>query len=188
MWNERGLGMDLQSILTVLAAGIPISAAVMLWTSSGTIAERHHSHHDTYVIAGTLTWSLVFAMIFMGALGLLLGWLCEMSVFKVDPDVVLGFFDAFLVVSFLYWLLLRRYKVITYDDRLEVTPFFGRTVEIPYARISAMEWTPSILLQNSRNVRVFVGHRRRALLWGALDLDQILIRIDRFDVLDNLSS
>ena len=51
-----------------------------------------------------------------------------------------------------------------------------------------MEWTPSILLQNSRNVRVFVGHRRRALLWGALDLDQILIRIDRFDVLDNLSS
>lgn len=180
--------MDLPAILTVIAVGIPLAAAVLLWKNSGTIAERHHSHHDTYVVAGTLTWSLVFAMIFMGALGTLLGWLCTMGVFHMDPTVVLGFFDSFLVVSFLYWLLLRRYKVVTYDDRMEVTPFFGRTVEIPYARISAMEWTPSILMQSSRNVHVFVGTRRKAVLWGGLDLNQILIRINRFDVLDNVSS
>ena len=38
---------------------------------------------------------------------------------------------------------------------------------------------------NGRNINVFVGNRRRALLWSALDLEQILIRINRFDVLEN---
>jgi hypothetical protein len=71
---------------------------------------------------------------------------------------------------------------------MDVTPFFGRTVSISYKSISAMEWTPSVLMRNSRNVRVYVGHRRRALLWSGLDLDQILIRIDRFDAIDSLST
>lgn len=180
--------MTVSAILTVLAAGIPLTAALILRVSDGGIAERHHSHHDTYVIASTLTWTLVFAMVIMGSLGVLLGWLCIVGVFVVDVAVVMGFFDAFLVVSFVYWWLVRRYKVVTYDERMEVTPFFGRTVSIDYEEISAMEWTSSLLLPNSRNVRVFVGHRRRALLWCGLDLDQILIRINRFDTLEDLAA
>jgi hypothetical protein len=128
---------------------------------------------------------MVFALVFMGALGTLLGWLCIIGVFQTRAETVLVFFDSFLVVSFVYWLLLRRYKVVTYEDRLEVTPFMGRRQTIAYADISALEWAPSLMIANGRNVRVFVGHRRRALLWGALDLEQILIRINRFDVLEN---
>lgn len=174
--------------LVSVAIVIPLVASMVVWLNAGGISERHHSHHDTYVISNTLSWTLVFAMVFMGALGVLLGWLCMVGVFGADATVVLGFFDAFLVVSFVYWILLRRYKVVTYDDRLDVTPFLGRTAHIPYDNISAMEWEPSLIMPNSRNVRVYVGHRRRALLWGGLDLDQILIRIDRFDALEDLST
>lgn len=178
--------MQLLTIFAVIAAAVPIAASLMVWASDAGIAERHHSHHDTYVVAGTLTWSLVFAMIFMGALGLLLGWLCLVGVFLADSLTVFAFFDAFLIVSFVYWLLLMRYKVVTYDDYMEVTPFVGRTATIAYADISAMEWTPSLIMPSGRNVRVFVGQRRRALLWNGLDLDQILIRINRFDALDDV--
>lgn len=180
--------MDESIILTAAAAGIPLFAAMVLWFSGGGIAERHHSHHDTYVIASTLAWTLVLAMVVMGSLGVLLGWLCIVGAYDADIEVVMGFFDAFLSVTFVYWWLLRRYKVVTYDTYMEVTPFFGRTATIAYADISAMEWLPSILMPNSRNVRVYVGHRRKALLWSGLDLDQILIRINRFDALEELAS
>jgi hypothetical protein len=174
--------------LVAVAVLIPFTASMFVFVSAGGISERHHRHHDTYVISSTLTLTLVFAMVFMGALGVLLGWLCMVGVFGVDPAIALAFFDAYLVISFLYWILLRRYKVVTYEDHMDVTPFFGRTVSISYKSISAMEWTPSVLMRNSRNVRVYVGHRRRALLWSGLDLDQILIRIDRFDAIDSLST
>jgi hypothetical protein len=164
---------------------IPATAVVFLLFRDAGIAERHHTHHDTYLVANTLIWSLVFALIFMGALGALLGWLCIIGVFQTRAETVLAFFDSFLVVSFIYWLLLRRYKVVTYEDRLEVTPFMGKRQTIAYSDISALEWAPSLIIANGRNVRVFVGHRRRALLWSALDLEQILIRINRFDVLEN---
>lgn len=177
--------MDTTVVLIALSGGIPLMATLVLRLSDGGIAERHHSHHDTYVISSALAWTLVFAMIVMGLLGILLGWLCAVGVFEVRPSVVMGFYDAYLVVSFIFWLLLRRYKVITYDDHMEVTPFLGRTASVDYDDISAMEWTPSILMPGSRNVRVFVGHRRRALLWSGLDLDQILIRINRFDALED---
>ena len=173
--------------LVAVAVAIPLFAALVVLLGDAGISERHHSHHDTYITAGSLTWTLVLAMIFMGALGVLLGWLCIVGVFHADPSVVMAFFDAFLVVSFIYWIMLRRYKVVTYDDRMDVTPFFGRSSTVSYDEISAMEWEPSLLIPSTRNIRVYVGHRRRALLWGGLDLDQILIRINRFDVLENLS-
>lgn len=180
--------MELQTVLMLVAVLIPLLAATHLWSKEAEIAERHHTHHDTYVIGSTLTWSLVLAMIFMGALGVLLGWLCMIGVFEVDASVALCFFDSFLAVVFTYWWLLRRYKVVTYDDHMEVTPFIGSKAVISYRQISAMEWTQSHTVRNGRNVRVFVGNRSRALLWSALDLDQILIRIDRFDALVDLSS
>lgn len=171
-------------VFVALAVAIPVTAVVLVLFRDAGIAERHHSGHDTYLISSTLIWSMVFAMVFMGALGALLGWLCMIGVFSSDPLTVLAFFDAFLVVSFGYWLLLRRYKVVTYEDHLEVTPFVGRRCSIDYTDISALKWAPSFIIESGRNIRVFVGHRRRALLWSALDLDQILIRINRFDVLE----
>lgn len=180
--------MNIPAVLATFSVAVPIVASFIVWMSNEDIAERHHSHHDTYIIAGSLTFALLAAMIFMGSLGMLLGWLCMVEVFSVDASVVLGFFDAFLLVAFVYWLLLRRYKVITYADRMQVTPFLGRTKTISYDAITAMEWTPSLLIPNNRNVWVHAGPRCKALLWSGLDLDQILIRIDRFDALDNLSS
>lgn len=177
--------MDLAALLTAIALLVPLAAVVTLWATNGVIAERHHVHHDTYVIARTLSWSLVFGMILMGVLGVLLEWLCSIGAFHADGVVVLGFFDAYLVISFVYWLLLRRYKVVTYDDRMTVTPFFGKTVGIAYADISAMEWTQSIVMPRNHNVRVYEGQQRRVLLSGALDIDQILVRINRFDALEN---
>ena len=179
--------MDGLIVLMILAAVIPAGASLSLWLGDAGIAERHHSHHDTYVIAGTLTWSLAFAMIVMGSLGILLGWLCVIGAFNANGMVVMSFFDAFLVVSFVYWVFLRRYKVVTYDGYMEVTPFFGPMTSIAYSDISAMEWAVSLIVPNGRNVRVYVDNRRKALLWAGLDLDQILIRIDRYDALDDLA-
>ena len=180
--------MNTPAVLAIVSVAIPIAALIIVWLGDESIAERHHSHHDTYVIAGSLNFALLAAMIFMGSLGMLLGWLCMVEVFSVDASVVLGFFDAFLLVAFVYWLLLRRYKVVTYADRMRVTPFLGRTKTIDYESITAMEWAPSLLMPNNRNVWVHAGPRCKALLWSALDLDQILIRIDRFDALENLST
>lgn len=180
--------MDDSIALTVVAAGIPIAASLILIFGDAGISERHHSHHDTYMVSGTLTWSLVFAMIVMGSLGILLGWLCVLDAFTANSAVVMSFFDAFLVVSFLYWILLRRYRVVTYEDHMDVTPLFGRKTSIAYAEISGMEFVPSVLQPSARNLHVFVGQKRRAMLWGILDLDQILIRIDRYDAIDDFAA
>ena len=175
-------------LLMALAALIPIVAAVVVWAGSAEISERHHSHHDTYKVASNFSWGIVFAIILLGALGVLLAWLCVLGVFEADPMVVLAFFDTCLVLTFAGWVMLRRYKVVTFEDRMLVTPFVGPSVTIRYAEISAMEWISSVMVPHGRNVGVFVGHRRRALLWAVLDLDQILMRVDRFDVLQNLIS
>ncbi len=167
---------------------IPLVSIVMLWVGNSDISERHHSHHDTYVVPSVFSWVLVTSVVFMGALGILLGWLCMLTVFVGDIFVVFSFFDAFLITVFVLWLAIRRYKVVTFDDRLEVTPFLGPTSTVRYADISAMEWTKSVLIPNGRNIHVFVGHRRCAMLWATIDLDQILIRINRFDAIESLRS
>lgn len=179
------MDVALSTLLTIVPVIIPVVATTSILVHNVGISERHHRHHDTYLVAGTLTWSLVFAMVYMGALGTLLVWLCAVGVFVSDPMMVLCFFDAFLIVTFGYWVLLRHYKVVTYEDRLEVTPFFGPTTSINYQDITLMEWAPSLLIAGRRNVRVHVGNKSSALLWSALDLEQILIRIDRFDVFEN---
>lgn len=171
-----------------IAIVIPLISMAIVRAGYADISERHHSHHDTYVIAAPFSWGVVTVIAYMGALAVLMGWMCELTVFSVGAYVVMSFFDAFLVTAFLAWQCFRRYKVITFDTSMQVTPFVGKTTTIRYDEISAMEWTKSILMPNSRNIHVFVGHRRRALLWAAIDLDQILIRINRFDVIENLSS
>lgn len=174
--------------LMSLIAGIPLMAGVMVWASSTDISERHHSHHDTYTVASTFSWVVMFCMVFMGALGLLMAWLCSLDVYEVDSLLVLAFFASFLGVAFAVWVAMRRYKVVTFEDRMYVTPVVGPAVTIYYADITSMVWESSPFTSRSIGVTVYVGQRRRARLWTVLDLDQILMRVDRFDVLKGVGT
>ena len=83
---------------------------------------------------------------------------------------------------------MRRYKVVTFEDRMCVTPVLGPVVTIYYEDITLMVWEPSALISLNKGVTVYVGQRRRARLWPLLDLDQILMRVDRFDVLKGVNA
>lgn len=170
-------------VLAIIVAGVPLLAVLIEWILSTGLSERHHSHHDTYVIAASLSHALVFSMIFMGVVGLALSWLCLVGVFNADRTVVLAFFATFLAVSFLLWLLIKRYRVATYDDRLLVTPFIGKSSAIYYKDIERMEWSGIRTGTGYRNLSIISEDGSSVLLWGFLDLDQILRKINRFDVL-----
>lgn len=167
-------------------AGAPAVAALIEWSGDIGISERHHSHHDTYVVSGAFTRALVFAMIFMGCMGLVFCWLCRLGVFAASPVVVGAFFVAFIVVMFVMWFFMRRYKVVTYDEHMDVTPFIGRTVSIRYKDISSMEWASPWTVSETPSIYVLVGGHYATMLWSALDLEQILQRINRYDVLESV--
>ena len=89
-------------------------------------------------------------------------------------------------VSLLIWTWLHRYKVVTYDDCMHITPPIGTRRTIRYDEIESMEWHRSKSLLGYENLRVRVkGSYRRVTLWGMLDLEQILMRINRYDAIDN---
>lgn len=177
-----------RAVFCIIAVAVPVIVSLLEWLRSGDMSERHHSHHDTFVIGASLSRSLVAAMIFMGVTGLVFGWLCEIDVFEADTAVVLGFFDGFLVVALVIWFVMRRYRVALYRDHMIVTPFVGPPVAVRYEDISSMEWTGYRSGSGYRNLTVFVDGERATTLWGGLDLEQILMRIDRFDVLGHASN
>ena len=174
-------------LLIAAVAGIPLVAVIIEWAAAAHTAERHHSHHDTYVVASSLLRAMVISMVFMGLMGLFLAWLCRDGVFgdAVDVRVVLGFFAAFLVVLMLIWLALHRYRVMLYDDSMTVRPFLGADRTVAYADIERLAWTGIRAGTGYQNLSVYSGGKRVAILLGILDIDQILMRINRFDVLDH---
>ena len=121
----------------------------------------------------------------MGALGLMLGWLCALGAFKADTTVVFAFFLAFLLVTFSFWLAIKHYRVVTYVDRMRITPFVGLTRTVRYRDIARIEWARPNALVGYQSVRVRSRGRRRVTLWGTIDVDQVLMRIDRYDVLES---
>lgn len=171
-------------ILAAIMVGTPVVAALIEWASDVGMAERHHSHHDTYMVSSAFTRALVFSMVFMGAMGLIFGWLCVVGVFSARAAVVEAFFASFIVAMFVMWLAMRRYKVVTYDDRMDVTPFLGRTVEIRYGDITEMKLAGPWSLSDTHSVHVLVNGKYTATIWGVLDIEQILQRINRYDVFD----
>ena len=173
-------------ILSVVAVAVPLASFALMRLGSVRITERHHSRHDTYVIPVAFTRSLVLMMAFMGAMGLFLGWLCS-SVFAADPPEVLAFFDAFIVTTFLLWLVFTRYRVSTFEDRMVVTPFVGYDVEVRYDQIDRMEWAGFRKASGYRDLDVWVGGMRAVRLSALVDLEQILMSIDRFDALPSAS-
>lgn len=158
---------------------------VMEWVVGTRLSERHHSKHDTYVISSALTGALALAMLFMGVLGLVLSWLCYVGVFKASMITMEGFFFAFVLVMFVMWAALRRYRVATYDDHLEVTPFVGAKRSIKYDEIDRLKWSRSLIPLSGRSIMVVADGETKAVLIGTFDLEQILLQINRNDVLDN---
>ena len=159
--------------LMVVAIVIPVLAALIETMGGVGIAERHHSHHDTYVVETSFSRALVIAMFFMGIVGIVLSWLCTMGVFIASP----------LVVMFAMWICMRRYRVATYEEYMDITPFVGGNIHVVYRDIERMEWFGPRSGTGYRNLRVYVDGRSVGMLWGILDLEQILMRVDRYDVL-----
>ena len=63
-------------LLASVEVVLPIFALLFEHVGNVRISERHHRHHDTYVVPVAFTRGLVLAMAFMSVLGLVLGWLC----------------------------------------------------------------------------------------------------------------
>lgn len=173
-------------VLVAVAVAVPLASFVLMRLGSVRITERHHSRHDTYVIPVAFTRSLVHMMAFMGAMGLFLGLLCS-SVFVANPPEVLAFFDAFIVTTFILWLVLTRYKVSTFEGHMIVTPFVGHDVVVRYDQIERMEWAGFRKGSSYRDLDVWVGGSHAVRLSALVDLEQILMSIDRFDALPSAS-
>lgn len=174
-------------LLIAVALVVPLVALVVEHVGNVRIAERHHSHHDTYVVSAEFTRSLVLAMAFMAALGLLVAWLCDQDVFLPDEVMVLSFFDAFLVTCFVMWGLICRYRVSTFSDSMAVTPPLGPKVWVRYDQIDRLEWSGPRVGTGFRNLVVWVGGHRAVTLLGIVDVEQIIMSIDRFDLLPQTS-
>lgn len=172
-------------IMLCLIVAIPVVSTVLEWLLLNGIPERHHRHHDTYRVSNTLTHVQVLVMDFMGVLGLVFYVLCITGVFQTNTRVLLAFFTAFLVVTAAYWSDMHRYKVVTYDDHMFVSSFIGPGKTVYYDKILRMEWRPARPFSSFKNVHVYTedlpGH---VTLWGILDLQQILLSINRFDMLE----
>ena len=173
--------------LVVIAVLVPTLALLLEHAGSVRFAERHHRHHDTYVVPTGFTRAVVLAMTFLSVAGLVLSWVCLTDVSDTDPVIVLAFSDAFVVTSFALWWVLCRYKVSVFEDRMVITPFLGRDVEVLYAQIERMEWVGVRRGSGMRSLDVYVGGDRAARLSSIVDVSQILMSIDRFDVLPRVA-
>lgn len=179
--------MAVPFVAVAVAVLVPLIALVAGHVGNVRIAERHHSHHDTYVVSAEFTRSLALTMTFMAALGLLLAWLCERDVFLTGAVTVLSFFDAFLVTCFVMWCCVCRYRVSTFGDCMVVTPLVGPKVWVRYDRIDRLEWAGVRSGTGFRNLVVWVDGRRAVTLLGIVDVEQIIMSIDRFDLLPQAS-
>lgn len=173
--------------LVAVAALVPLAVLVVEHLGNVRISERHHSRHDTYVIPVARTRSIVLCMAFMGGFGLLVGWLCYEQVFDVNGRAVMCFFDSFVLTCLVIWLAACRYRISAFDDCMDVRPLVGPSVRIRYEDIGRMRWTGLRKGSGYRDLQVVVGGRPVAVLLGVVDLEQVLMRIDRFDVLEHAS-
>lgn len=164
---------------------ISLLAVVIVLMVGSRLSERHHSHHDTYSASPVVPRTLALVMIFMGILGGLIGWLCHLDVFLADPIVPMSFFVAFQVTVLLMLGAVMRYQVMAYDDYMIVRPTLGRTRTINYDQIERMEWVPSMLGPNLLDLRVCPSEGRPARIWCLIDIEQVLLRIDRYEVMED---
>lgn len=162
---------------------IPVLAFAIGLLFSPDMAERHHIHHDTYSISQVITRTLLLVMTFMGILGGVTGWLCHLGVFTSDPVVPLAFFVAFQLSIFVVFIALNRCRVMAYDDRMFVRPWFRRQREVPYGQIERMVRRPYPATPHFNDLLIYLKDGSRIRVSGLLDIEQMLLRIDRFDAM-----
>lgn len=172
------------TLLLALALAMPGVALVVALGHEVGPSERHHTHHATYTASARFTRVLVIEMTLMGVLGFMLGWLCTLDVLSAPPVALLAFFDSFIAVLFVAWVCARHYRIVTYDDRMDVTPFVGSRQVVEYDDILRMEWVRPLLLTRFTGVRVYAAEAKPVTLWGIVDVEQVLVTVNRFDVLD----
>ena len=175
--------MSLQTYLMIVVVGIPVLSGLGVLFSAPDIAERHHMHHDTYTISRVMSRTLVLVMVFMGVLGALTGWLCHLGVFSADPVIPLAFFASFQSAILFAFAAVCRCEVVAYDDRIFVRPWFGRTRQVAYDDIARMQRKRSLLNPHFDDLRIYLQDGTSVRVSGLLDVEQILMRIDRFDAL-----
>lgn len=169
--------------LIIAAIGLPVIAIIIELIVGTRISERHHIHHDTYGVSPVVSRTLVLVMVFMGGLGSIIGWLCHLGVFPSEPELPLAFFVAFELTLLLMVMAVVRYRVMAYDEYMIVWPPFGLPRRLYYDRIERMEWRSSYLGPHLRDLSVWTSDNKHARIWCLVDIEQVLLRIDRFDVM-----
>ena len=76
-----------------------------------------------------------------------------------------------------------RYKVSVFSDHLVVTPFFGSHVLVLYDEIDLLEWAGTRKGSGYRDLVIWAGGHGTVRISGMVDVEQILMAIDRFDAL-----
>ena len=185
-----GRHRDLAAALLSILAIVPGMLAALLehGVNPLRIAERHHSHHDTYVVSPDFLRSLVVAMLIVGCVGVLLGIFCMIGLFDAGQEVLLAFAVAFNLTMFGMWLLLSRYKVSFFRDRGVITPFLGRDVCFFYNDVESLDWKGVRRSSGYRDLVVREKGGRALRIWGIVDIEQVLLHVDRFDVLAPLNA
>lgn len=180
----------MQVALLSIFAVLPGSLATILEHFGGPLrlAERHHSHHDTYVVSPDFTRSLVVAMLVVGCLGVLLAIFCFVGVFQGGYACILAFTDAFTITTLVCWLLLTRYKVSLFEDRCVITPFLGRDNCFFYSDVRSLDWAGLRRGSGYRDLVVIEDNGNKLRIWGIVDIEQVLLHMDRFDVLSPLAT
>ena len=100
----------------------------------------------------------------------------------------MAFFASFSVVMFMAWYILSRYKVSLFDDEMIVVPFFGPEFTIRYQDIQRMEWFGGRRGTGFKDLLIWTSDTSKVRLSGMMGLDQVLLKIDRFDVLAHSSN
>ncbi len=177
----------MRSVLVAITVIVPLAALLIQFMDGSGMSERHHRYHDSYSVSVTFLRTLVLVMAFMSLLGLLLTWLCSLGAYSADDTVLLAFFCTFVAVTFVMWLGMRRYRVVTYDDHMTIRPLLGPSSTVRYEQIGRMERMRPNSFTGHQSVLVYTdGEKsRRVWLWGMVGVEQILMRINRFEVLDS---
>ncbi|OUO33058.1 hypothetical protein [Olsenella sp. An293] len=170
-------------VLAAVEVVLPVLALLLEHMGNVRLSERHHRHHDTYVVPVSFARGLVLAMAFMSVLGFVLGWLCAMLEFLPSPLPVFAFFDAFIVTCFAGWAILNRYKVSVFGSRLVITPFVGHDASVRFDDIDLLRWVGLRKGSGYRDLVIWARGRRVGRISGMVDVEQILMAMDRFDAL-----
>lgn len=174
---------ELLTIVGVIVLALPFFAMVGEHLGNVRISERHHSHHDTFVVPVALTRGIVFALVAMGSVGLVATALAWVGLLPADSFLVVSFFDSFVATGLVFWWLCHRYKVSTFEDAMSIRPFIGPVAWVRYRDINAMAWTGYRKGSGYRDLELWVDGKPTARLSALVDIERILMRIDRFDVM-----